>query len=217
MTDFLNFEVNASALNVRSGPGLDFPKWLLLQRGETFRSPVISGWTPIWMEDESIGWVATQFIRQIEEDQLEEVKTAPWMKIALGELGVSEIAGNRDNPRILEYLRISNPHGANQQTLHDEIYWCAAFVGWVFITWGHKGTGTWWARDYLKWGKEVVTPYMGCVVVFQRGSGGHVGFFLEEDEDSILVYGGNQSNKVCKAWYPKDNLLGYREPLLEGA
>lgn len=214
MSEKLLYRVEASALNVRSGPGTDYPKWLLLKKGETFNSPPVAGWIPIIMEDSTIGWVAAQYVRQVEEAQLEEVRNAPWMKIALAERGVSEIAGSRDNPRILEYLRVSNPAGASEQALHDEIFWCAAFVGWTFITFGVPGTGTWWARDYLNWGREVEEPYFGCVVVFARGSGGHVGFFMDQSDGRIQVWGGNQGNQVCSAWFSADNLLGYREPII---
>jgi uncharacterized protein (TIGR02594 family) len=214
MSENLTFQVNASRLRIRTGPGTDYNIWGSLLKGETFNSPLTDGWVPIIMDDGTIGWVSAAYVKQVQEDQLPEVKKAPWMKVALAERGVSEIAGSRDNPRILEYLRVSNPAGAREQELHDEIYWCAAFVGWVFITWGVPGTGTWWARDYLHWGNPVEEPYPGCVVVFARGSAGHVGFYLDENDESYLVYGGNQSNQVCQAWHGKDSFLGFREPAL---
>lgn len=212
----MNYLVKADRVNVRSGPGLNFEVWDKLTKDDLVIPADAHGWVPILMENnEGVGWVSAQFLEPY--NQPEPIVKAPWLAIAAGELGISEIAGSKDNPRIIEYLRESNPAGAADQVLHDEIYWCAAFVGWVFLSWGYKGTGTWWARDYLNWGRKVSDPYPGCVVIFKRGDGGHVAFWLDDNGNEILVLGGNQSNKVCKAWYSKENLLGYREPDLEAA
>lgn len=132
-----------------------------------------------------------------------------WYKIALKELGVHEKAGLRNNEeRILEY-HATTTLAAKQ----DEVPWCSSFVNWCITKSGISGTNSALARSWLKWGRTVVTPYEGCVVVFSRGTlGGHVGFFVKEDGEDIQVLGGNQSNRVCVAAYPKSRLLGFREP-----
>jgi hypothetical protein len=38
--------------------------------------------------------------------------------------------------------------------------------------------------------------------------GGHVGFYLGENTDTVEVFGGNQSNSVISSHYPKDGFLG---------
>lgn len=212
MTNII-YKVLSPGLNIRSGPGTDYEIWNELSQGEEFDSPSTSGWVPILMED-AIGWVKGLYVKKVNEQEPDIIKGAPWMEIALAERGVSEVIGDKDNSRIIEYLRVSNPEGAHDQPLHDEIYWCAAFMGWVFDKWGYHGTGTWWARDYMKWGKAVYTPYPGCVAVFSRGSGGHVGFYLGEGPNLISVYGGNTGNQVNQAWIERSRLLGYREPKL---
>ncbi|MCB1713295.1 MAG: hypothetical protein KDH96_12745, partial [Candidatus Riesia sp.] len=63
-------------------------------------------------------------------------------------------------------------------------------------------------------GTPVTEPKIGDIVVFWRGTRdgwqGHVAFYIREDADGIFVLGGNQSNQVCIAEYPKNQLLGYR-------
>lgn len=45
----------------------------------------------------------------------------PWIPLALHELGVHEVPGAGDNPRVLEYLATCT---ANTALLHDETAWC---------------------------------------------------------------------------------------------
>jgi hypothetical protein len=49
----------------------------------------------------------------------------------------------------------------------------------------------------------------------ERPGGGHVGFYVGENDNSFLVYGGNQSNAVGFAWINKTRLLGARRPKYE--
>lgn len=93
--------------------------------------------------------------------------------------------------------------------------WCAGFVNAIEKACGGKGTGKLLARSYLKYGTPVDQPQPGDIVVLKRGLlpwQGHVGYFVKEVGDQILVLGGNQSNKVCQKYYPKKKLLGYRRP-----
>jgi len=91
--------------------------------------------------------------------------------------------------------------------------WCAGFVNAVENRCGRSGTNKLNARSYLKYGATTDTPQLGDIVVFKRGNSsweGHVGYFMQRDENGILVLGGNQSNKVCYKYYPIASLLGYR-------
>jgi uncharacterized protein (TIGR02594 family) len=71
------------------------------------------------------------------------------------------------------------------------------------------------ARSYLKWGQKLAKPIPGAIVVFSRGNPtqGHVAFFEKDNGSSIRVLGGNQSDAVTLANYPKSRVLGYRWPL----
>lgn len=93
--------------------------------------------------------------------------------------------------------------------------WCAAFVDATLAQAGKQGTGKLNARSYLEWGQEVSEPQVGDIAVFSRGDPngwqGHVGLFKGYNEDgTINVLGGNQSNSVSVKPYSADRLLGFR-------
>jgi hypothetical protein len=53
---------------------------------------------------------------------------------------------------------------------------------------------------------------IGSVLVFKRGSGGHVGFAIGKDDTHFYVLGGNQSDAVTIARIAKSRLLCARWP-----
>lgn len=132
-------------------------------------------------------------------------------EIAKKELGIKEVPGSGDNPRIIEYLK--SCHVNEENTVHDEIPWCSAFVTWCLQQAGGKGTKSLSARSYLSWGVETKSPKEGDIVVFKRGgskSKGHVGFFVSKDNESVQLLSGNSSNQVRISRYKLDDALGYR-------
>lgn len=71
------------------------------------------------------------------------------------------------------------------------------------------------ARNWASWG-EPVTPRLGSVMVFWRGSRtgwqGHVAFYAGEDSDAYHVMGGNQSDAVTITRIARSRLLASRWP-----
>lgn len=132
-------------------------------------------------------------------------------EIAKKELGVKEVPGPGDNPRIIEYLKAVD---FNDETpLHDSIPHCSAFVNWCLQQAGGKGTRSAMARSFLGWGIETKTPKEGDIVVFKRGgskSKGHVGMVVEVLPLYVKCLGANQSDMVCIQQYNKTLVLGYR-------
>lgn len=142
---------------------------------------------------------------------------SPWMGVAIGELGVAELAGAKHARRIIEYHATTVLHA---QT--DEIAWCSSFVCWCLHSVAVEHTRAANARSYLKWGKPVSggpEALYGAIAVFKRDSAGpssgHVGFYVgvNTDRTSIAVLGGNQSNRVSVALYAVADLLDLRRPL----
>lgn len=137
---------------------------------------------------------------------------APWLVIAKIEQarGVHEEPGlERDNPRILEYLKTVGHFP------HDETPWCSAFANWCMGRVGLLGTGRPNALSWLTWGDEIKVPQTGCIAVFSRPpdpAHGHVAFYCGETQRYIDVLGGNQGNAVGRSFYPKSRLLSYRWP-----
>jgi uncharacterized protein (TIGR02594 family) len=134
----------------------------------------------------------------------------PWYKIAEGELGIEEIPGNEDNPRIVEYHR-----SVFDCDMHDEVAWCSAFANWCMIQAGFNPTHSALARSWLNWGIALRVPVPGAVMVFARGVQGwqgHVAFYVGEGRGGYKVIGGNQGNAVSYATYARGDLLGIRWP-----
>ena len=96
--------------------------------------------------------------------------------------------------------------------------WCGDFVETCIRmglpgepTLGALGTNPCRARNWLLFGKET-NPVPGAVLIFERGSGGHVGFAVGQDDANFYVLGGNQSDAVTIASIAKSRLFGARWP-----
>ena len=76
---------------------------------------------------------------------------------------------------------------------------------------GALGANPYWARNWLIFG-QAAQPITGAVLIFERGSGGHVGFAVGQNDTSFYVLGGNQSDAVTVARIAKSRLLGARWP-----
>lgn len=131
-----------------------------------------------------------------------------WYEVARRELGVKELQGIADNPRIVEY------HSATTlRATDDEVPWCSSFVNWVMKKAGYVGTRSAAARSWANWGTKIDKPVKGCIVVLTRTGGGHVGFYEGEDASNIMVLGGNQDDAVNIRHYRRTRLLCYVLPV----
>lgn len=135
--------------------------------------------------------------------------------LARAELGVKEIPGEGNNPRIIEYAKHTTLKASA-----DAVPWCAAFANFITDSAGFPGTGLANARSFLKWGVKLDKPVLGCVVVFKRGKApkGHVAFCDHEDISNGIIrcIGGNQGDAVKVSRFPVADVLGYRAPKVEG-
>jgi uncharacterized protein (TIGR02594 family) len=135
------------------------------------------------------------------------------MLVAKNEIGVREIPGEDQCGRIVEYLAATR---LDEQALNEGTAWCAAFVSWVLENSGMKNPKFARARNYLKYGKPVVTPQFGDVVVFSRGANqnlGHVGFYVADVGADIELLSGNSGNSVRYSHESKADILGFRRPI----
>jgi uncharacterized protein (TIGR02594 family) len=139
------------------------------------------------------------------------VPDPPWLTAARSELGQREQPGNNDNHRILRYYR----QAGHPEIQHDEVAWCAAFVGATLEAVGQPSTRSLMARSYLNWGSTLTSGRPGAVAIFKRGgdpNAGHVAFWLGEHDDRVKVLGGNQGDAVSITTMAKADLLGLRWP-----
>jgi uncharacterized protein (TIGR02594 family) len=144
------------------------------------------------------------------------VKGRPSLKsVAMPEIGQREIKGEKHNKRILQY---ATDQGWQMQG--DEEAWCSTFVNWVCWRSGRTGSGSKMAKSWLQWGvaaTEADIPSGNVIAVFHRGkagaSTGHVGIVDSFDGRTFMLLGGNQSDSVSIAPFPKDSkFLALRKP-----
>lgn len=134
----------------------------------------------------------------------------PWMVMAEEKLGLHE---DRDNAALRRFL-------SNGKYLGDPsaLPWCGDFVESISklvlpneALPGALGENPFWARNWLLFG-VAIQPCFGAIVVFERGSGGHVGYLVGQDATHYYVLGGNQSDGVTIARIEKRRALGTRWP-----
>lgn len=132
-----------------------------------------------------------------------------WLVEAQLHIGVREIPGVNHHPLILTMWKAIKRGGIKS----DEVPWCAAFVGYCLERSGIVSSRYESAVSYLGWGVPLPGPARGCVVVFSRDGGGHVGFVTGVTPDGqLLVLGGNQGNEVNIRRFPTARVTGYRWP-----
>lgn len=132
-----------------------------------------------------------------------------WMTEAKKHIGLKEISGKQTNLTIKSWLSNLRAWWSD-----DETPWCGTFVAHCVKSSGYKLPKHWYrAKDWLNWGVEITNPCYGCVVVFERKGGGHVGFVCGMDHNRrLLVLGGNQNNEVNVTPFDRTRVLGYRLP-----
>ena len=137
------------------------------------------------------------------------MKEPLWIVEAKKHIGLAEISGPKHNATILNWLK-----ELKAWWKEDETPWCGAFVAHCMQAAGIEYPKYWMrAKDWATWGDPVKKPTMGCVVVFERRGGGHVGFVMGQDEKGrLMVLGGNQGNKVSIAPFDPARAIAYRVP-----
>lgn len=123
-------------------------------------------------------------------------------------IGLKELTGNNDHPLLLSWwIKL------NVKYLYKKA-WCGLFIAHCMQATGNPIPKNWYrAKSWLDWGIKSDTPKLGCIVVFSRTGGGHVGFVVGKDNSGrLLVLGGNQSNQVSIAPFDISRVEGYRVP-----
>lgn len=137
-----------------------------------------------------------------------------WIGVARGYLGVREVKGRVNNPKIVSFFaRI------RASIFDDETPWCAAFVGSCLEECGIRSTRAAYALSYANYGTKLDFPAVGAIAYMRRFNsagkviGGHVIFVLGQRADgSIVGIGGNQADQVSIASFPVSRIMGYRCP-----
>lgn len=132
------------------------------------------------------------------------------VKEALLLYDIKEGKGTVNNKTILDWAKELNLSSTYSQ---DSIPWCGLFIALIVNRAGHGViTDPLWARNWLNFGKKVNVAMLGDILVFRRGSGGHVGVYVGEDRYYYHVLGGNQADRVSITRIEKGRCLGIRQP-----
>lgn len=136
-----------------------------------------------------------------------------YLENVLAWIGTKEVKGKVANPDIVKFASYTT-----LQATSDEVPWCSSFANFIVSTSGDAGTGSAAARSWLNWGRKLIEPTPGCIVVIERKdalnpTAAHVCFYVCDDikPDHIQCIGGNQGDMVKMSVFPKTKVLGYRD------
>ncbi|KAF0137431.1 MAG: hypothetical protein FD152_482 [Xanthobacteraceae bacterium] len=141
---------------------------------------------------------------------LSDASALPMLREAVRLHGVYEKAGPGSNPEILSWAR---EVGLGSTYTDDATAWCGLFAAVVAKRAGYPLVSSpLWARNWLNFGTPVASPELGDILVFPRGTGGHVAIYVGEDATHYHMLGGNQSDQVNIMRRAKKPFLGARRP-----
>lgn len=142
-----------------------------------------------------------------------------WLQIAVSYEGQREIKGPQTAPFISKFLQ-----RLKSAWKDDETAWCGTFIAGVLDetnvkfhrgTLGQPGLLRWpthWYRA-LAYADPLYGAHLnpkqyrpGAICAKTRKGGGHVFFYLGESATHIYGIGGNTSDSVKCAWYPKSEI-----------
>jgi uncharacterized protein (TIGR02594 family) len=127
---------------------------------------------------------------------------------ALKLYGTKELSGDANNKVIMGWAK---ELGLEKTYYADAVPWCGLFVGVVVKRAGYVPVDNpLWARNWTAFGTPASVPSFGDILVFSRNGGGHVGFYVGEDDTTYHVLGGNQSDQVNISRISKLRLLDAR-------
>lgn len=132
-----------------------------------------------------------------------------WIERARQDIGLTEIPGPKTNSVIAGWLKRLRAWWSD-----DETPWCGTAVAAWMTDCGIEPPAAWYrAKSWATWGQPLLAPVFGCVVVFSRDGGGHVGICVGQTPTGDLrILGGNQGNRVSVASFPMARAIAFRWP-----
>ena len=132
-----------------------------------------------------------------------------WIAEARTHIGLREVPGPKNNGAILGWLRKLRAWWSD-----DSTPWCGTFAAMCLANAGLTPPKDWYrATSWLSLPVALSRPAYGCVVVFTRDGGGHVGFAVGKDKaGNLMVLGGNQGDAVNIKPFALNRVAGYRWP-----
>jgi hypothetical protein len=112
-----SYRVAVPTLNLRRGPGKTYETVTELPEHKILDQLDVSddGWwyhvRTTTRETSVEGWVSVKEV-DLQGFPMDLPADAPWLVVAEREMGTTEGRGDEDNPRVVEYLRSTDPPGA---------------------------------------------------------------------------------------------------------
>lgn len=138
-----------------------------------------------------------------------------WLTAARAKLGTREAAGPANSPTIMGWAKKLGTKVLGMVYNADSVPWCGLFVATCVAEAGLAPAPiAVRAKAWAPWGKALrpdrVAP--GAVMVFDRAGGGHVAFYVGEDDRAYHVLGGNQGDRVSVTRIAKERCIAIRWP-----
>lgn len=136
-----------------------------------------------------------------------------WMPYARTLIGVREVPGKGNSATIMAWAKKLGAKILGITYAADAVPWCGLFAAHVM---DHVGIApppiAVRASAWSAWGRKLLSPRPGCILTFTREGGGHVGFYVGEDDTHFHVLGGNQGDAVSITRIAKARLSEMRWP-----
>lgn len=132
----------------------------------------------------------------------------PWMAEMHRRMGLHEV---QHKARLIDFLKIGRSLGdpATLPWCGDAVESCIAKV----LPGEPLPTNPFWAQGWASFGIDVKAPLVGSIGVIRwSASSGHVGFVAGVDGGKVVLLGGNQSNAITLASFPRDKFMAFRWP-----
>ena len=125
--------------------------------------------------------------------------------------GVTEVAGEADNPLILEWVKeLGDKVGTDYK--NDSIPWCGLAMGVVAQRVGYDIPSiSVRASSWLKFGNPVFQPMLGDIIITSREGGNHVSLYVGQDKYGYFhSLGANQRDQVNISRIAMKRIIGIR-------
>lgn len=139
-------------------------------------------------------------------------RSPKWFTVAQSAIGVKEYPGAPNNPVIMRWASKVGRHLGIKYD-GDHVPWCGLFVSFCIVEAGLVPAAiSVRASAWGTYGTKLNHGTPGAILVFTRSGGGHVGFYVSEDDNYYHVLGGNQSDAVNIAKIAKNRCTAIRWP-----
>ncbi len=136
-----------------------------------------------------------------------------WMTYARSLIGVREVPGAGNSATIMGWAKRLSAKVLGITYAADSVPWCGLFAAHVMVQAGIVPPPVAVrASEWGKWGRKLLAPRPGCILTFVREGGGHVGFYVGEDDTHLHVLGGNQGDAVSITRIARNRLSEMRWP-----